>query len=124
MGDAERIEVRKIYAGRAAVFGLFYGIAIGLISGLFIFILLISVGNQAIGGLNKATTLWGGQSFPQISVGEAFLVMIIIVLFSSIGMCVLSCVSAFIYNLIAKIGGPIHFGLIECIINIFEIIIR
>ena len=84
MGDAERIEVRKIYAGRAAVFGLFYGIAIGLISGLFIFILLISVGNQAIGGVNKATTLWGGQSFSQINVGEAFLFLIFFFFFFSI----------------------------------------
>lgn len=109
----ERIEVRKFYAGRAAVFGLFYGIVIGLISGLFIFILMITVGSATIDSFNKVAVLAGSQPLPIIGVGEAFLVFIIIVLVYSIASCILFCVSALIYNLIAKIGGPIHLGLVE-----------
>lgn len=113
MGEMARIEVRKIYAGRAAVFGLFYGIVIGLISGLFIFILLITAGTGAINSINKAGSVVGSQPLPLVGVGEAFLVFIIVVLIYSIGSCILFCVSALIYNLISKIGGPIHFGLVE-----------
>ncbi len=98
MKPTERIEVRKIYVGRAAIFGFFYGLVIGLIAAIIVI----------IAGLFGFTS-----NVPFISAGGIILAGVIVavmyVLISFIG----SIISALVYNLISKLGGRIDIGLAE-----------
>ena len=104
MNPTERIEVRKIYVGRAALFGLLYGLIIGLIFGIFFFVM-------ALAGTSNINFL--GRDIKILSVGVGAVIAIGIVIFSSIASCISAAVGAVLYNLIAMMGGMLHLGLAE-----------
>src|SRR3990167_6315007 len=107
MNPTERVEVRKIYVGRASLFGLLYGLIMGIIIGIFLFvgILLGSDGVSIFGVAVKA------------SVGMGFLLLIGSVIFYSVIGCIACAVWAIVYNLIAGIGGMMHLGLAEHVVQ-------
>jgi len=99
----ERIEVRKIYIGKAALFGLLFGLIIGIIVGVFLFVrVLLGVDSISIFGRIVETNLLIG-----------FFLLIGSVIFYSIAICAALAVCALLYNLIASIGGMLHIGLAE-----------
>lgn len=104
MAEVQRVELKKIYVWRAALFGLLYGLVLGIIFSLItIFLLAVGVNNITLFGKNTSSLMAG--AFITISV----LIIILTSLFSS-----LSCLmGAALYNLIAKLGGKIHLALVE-----------
>ncbi len=103
MNPTERIEVRKIYVGKAALFGLLFGLIIGIIVGVFLFVrILLGVESVSIFGRIVETNMLIG-----------FFLLIGSVIFYSIAICIALAVCAFLYNLIASIGGMLHIGLAE-----------
>ena len=101
----ERIELRKIYVGKAAIFGLLYGLMMGLIIGIFFFV-------SALIGLENSLTLLG-KEFKIDVAGMVAIVLIGATIFFSIASCISIAVIALIYNLISQIGGALHLGLAE-----------
>ena len=100
MQPTERIEVRKIYLGSAARFGIFYGAIFGLILGIIILILSLVL-NISIG-----TGLFGFD-------GTGFFLAGIYFVFYTIIIFLTVFIGALIYNLVAKIGGRLDIGLAE-----------
>lgn len=100
----ERIEVRKIYAGRAAIFGLFYGFIIGFIMVIFVLFNLIFFEESASLKIAGKEILSTGMIILFL-----FLFLIGYTILSSIAMGI----GALFYNLISSLGGMIHVGLAE-----------
>ncbi|MEK6844386.1 MAG: hypothetical protein AABX83_03070 [Nanoarchaeota archaeon] len=101
----ERIELRKIYVGRAAIFGLLYGLVTGLIIGIFFFV-------GSLIGLQNGFTFFG-KALNISGVGMGSIALIVSIIFFSVASFISMAVSAFIYNLISQIGGTLHIGLAE-----------
>lgn len=108
MGQIERIEVKRIYVGRAAMFGLFFGLIIGFIVG----IIFLIIGLWFTNFLNNISVLGGNSSLP-ITTGGKIMYSFTLIVFYTIGSCIIFVVGALLYNLIAKIGFTIHLGLAE-----------
>lgn len=111
MNVTEKIEVRKIYLGKASLFGLLYGLVLGTIlaiivliigfTGLFdSFFLIGSPTPSPVGFTGPSTTLI--LTFSSISL-----------LGLAIGGLIIGFVGALIYNLVSKIGGMVQVGLAE-----------
>tara|TARA_B100000315_G_C14236570_1_gene433418 strand:+ start:285 stop:605 length:321 start_codon:yes stop_codon:yes gene_type:complete len=101
MGQRERIIVRKIYLGSAAMFGLYYGLIIGLLAGGFV--LIASLLMPSSGGLGVSGALGG---FGIVTAGIVFVIYTVAGIVGSV-------ISALLYNIISKIGGSIHVDLEE-----------
>ncbi len=104
MSEEKRIEVRKIYVGKAALFGLLLGLIIGIIAGLVLMILVIT----------------GTSKIPYIGdkLGEGKLLLGLIAFFGSvffiaISICVLMFICSLFYNLVFLMGARMHFGMAE-----------
>lgn len=105
MGQIERIEVMRIYLGTAVKLGLLYGLLIGLIVGIS----LLSM--NLFSGSDPAPT---NLMFFSIEVpgGVILGALLLVVGFVATGALGIVLVSLF-YNLSAKLGGRLSFGLIE-----------
>ena|SRR3989338_9923012 len=108
MTQMERIEIKKIFVGRAAMFGLFYGLVLGIIVGIFFFI----VTSFAVDFLNNISVPGATGNIPSTTGGILFASFILIVIYT-LGSCFGSAVFALLYNLVAKMGFSIHLGLAE-----------
>lgn len=105
MAGVERIVFKRIYVGRAALFGLYYGIFIGLISAIIIFIM-------SIWSINTLQSSSVGDAAGLETAGATLIAFIFFILYVVITP-IASIIFALIYNLIAKIGGALHFDLME-----------
>ena len=103
--STERIEVRKIYVGRAAIFGLLYGLVLGLIIGIYFFA-------SSLIGLENNLTLFG-KELKIVGIGIGSIVLVGATIFFSIASCIFMIIGSFVYNLISQIGGALHLGLAE-----------
>ena len=104
MGEVERIEVRKIYVGRAAIFGLLYGLIIGVLFGIAIILMVLL-------GVGSALNAFG---IPLgLTTSTALIFAFGAVILYAIATCIMAIISAALYNLVAKMGGRIDLGLLE-----------
>ena len=102
--DGERIVVKRFHIKNAAVFGLYHGLLVGFVLAVVILIMFfsnVSFMSKLPGALMVSTT---SDAFVL-----AFLVLVSFAVFSFL----VSVISAFFYNIVSKMGGPLHFGLIE-----------
>lgn len=103
--EEKRIEIRRFYVGKAALFGLLYGLFIGIIVGIILFVMILL-------GATKSLNVVG-KEFQTIGIGMGLIVLVVMVVFYALASCVGFVVVTLIYNLIAKIGVRVHFGLAE-----------
>jgi hypothetical protein len=112
MAEIKRVVLKKVFVLRAALVGLYIGIIIGLLSAEIIYLLIYTLLYIAV-PYNNYTKLYGFDSLAIINSDIIFNIALAI-----IGMCVvffpllLASIASF-YNLLAKIGGALHLGLIE-----------
>ncbi|PIN93247.1 hypothetical protein COU54_03755 [Candidatus Pacearchaeota archaeon CG10_big_fil_rev_8_21_14_0_10_31_24] len=137
MGQRERIILNKIYIGRAALFGLYYGIIMGLLVVGFLLISFFILGSMfensnfkfidlsgwsssnstsGEGGLkssgspiNGNATNSGGSS----GLASFIVVEIVFFIFHVLASVIAMMIFAMVYNLTSKLGGSIHFDLEE-----------
>ncbi len=122
MGETKRLVVKKIYLVRALIAGLLYGFIFGLFVGVLALILVPVVITQAQNVANSVLTGISrdfGANLPAfnekfyLSTGANSLifsgVVFIFTLIGGIAAIIFSCA----YNLLAKFGGALHFGLTE-----------
>ena len=95
--------MRKIYIGSAALLGLFSGLIIGLISGIYYFIRIL-LGAESIYVFGKVI---------QANIGIGFLFLFGSIIFYLVVSSIALIIWALLYNLIANIGGALHLGLAE-----------
>ncbi|MEK6889486.1 MAG: hypothetical protein AABW80_05260 [Nanoarchaeota archaeon] len=104
MGEVERIILKRIYVGKASLFGLYYGAFTGLIIG-FIAFLAVFISNRL--------ETWLGDMVNMSGFALAFILAVIIF----ISVTVIGLIGAFlavlIYNIVASLGGEINFDLEE-----------
>jgi hypothetical protein len=94
MAEVQRVRLKKIYVGRAAIFGLGYGLILGIIFGIIaVFVGFTSLSGQTILGINFGNDIMVGAS---IALG--FAVLIGTIISSVISFIILSA----IYNLVSK----------------------
>ena len=96
MPKEKLIEVKSIYIGSAAKFGLLYGFMWGIIAG-FIYLILFSI--------------FGNDIF--LSTGQVWLDFITVIGSSVIVVFLLIVVGSALYNLVYPLGGHLHIGLSE-----------
>ena len=94
MAEVERVRLKKIYVGRAALFGLGYGLILGIIFGIVsIVVAITSLSGQVVLGIEFGSDILIGAS---IALGFAILIGTIIS--SVISFVILAAV----YNLVSK----------------------
>ena len=105
MDTGEKIEVRKIFVGKAALFGLMFGATSGILLG---FIAMIALGFSSLG--DKLSTYFGLAKF---IVGlVAFVVFLVL---NAVFCCVGSVFISLIHNLMSFMGVRINLGLAEAV---------
>jgi len=98
----ERIEVRKLYPGPAALFSLLHALAWAVIGFLAVLIYgFVSKGGIVLGTSRYATT------------GEIFMFSGIVFGIILVGLFVMVFLCTLIYNLVSKMKGLLHIGLAE-----------
>lgn len=110
----ERVILKKVDIGNAAIFGIYFGIIIGVIVAfLFFLFTLFSLSVVA----DYLASLPGGEGFAdQVESGSlsgAFAVAIIFFVFTVILVPVFVALCALVYNNISKIGGALHLNFEE-----------
>ena len=100
----ERIIIKKFHIKNAALFGLYHGIIMGLIFGLLILCLFFT-------NSNLMSKLPGPLMVSNI--GDAAVLAFIVFVSYTVFSVISAVVTAIVYDLIAKMGGAIHFGLVE-----------
>ncbi len=101
--NSERIEVRKVYAGRAVLFGFLYGLIFGLIVGIVLLILILAT------IMNDISVF--GREFQTSGILSALAVFSAMIFLGAVVGSLGSFISALIYNLVAKLGGKLHFDI-------------
>lgn len=103
MAETQRVKVKKIYVWRFTLFGLVFGLFLGLLlAGIF---LLLSITISSI-GLEGATLF--GIEISKVFVGITALISILLFSFSLFFSVVFSFFSAIVYNLFSLMGIKIH----------------
>ena len=106
MGEVERIILRRLYIGKASLFGLYYGAFTGLILGAIAFLAVL---------VSNRFETWLGETLNMSGFALAFILAVIIF----ISITIIGLISAFlavlIYNIVASFGGEINFDLEEYI---------
>lgn len=100
----ERIVIRRLHLKNMAMFGLYKGIIVGLL--LAVILLVVYFANPSLmaklpGALKVSST---SDAFVL-----AFIVFVAYIVFSVVA----SLIITLVYNLASKMGGSIHFGLME-----------
>ena len=98
----ERIELRKVYAGSAALLGLLYGLILGIIDAIIVIISGFVVPGGIIVGVYQFNTLGWIFGLAGIVLVANVVLMFLVVLLGSL-----------IYNLVSRMGGGLHLGLAE-----------
>lgn len=94
MAEVERVRLKKIYVGRAALFGSGYGLILGMIFGIIsVVIAITSLSGQVVLGIEFGSDILIGAS---IALG--FAVLIGTIISSVISFVILAAV----YNLVSK----------------------
>ncbi|MBI3334758.1 hypothetical protein HYZ97_04700, partial [Candidatus Pacearchaeota archaeon] len=102
-GEVERIVIKRLYIGRAALFGLLYGAFLGIIMALVI--LASAFASSNVEGYAFLAEFLG----PGFIFILAFLVLIACAVLSCIG----AVLTAVLYNLVSRFGGSMHLDLGE-----------
>jgi hypothetical protein len=105
MDEEKRIELSKVYIGKAVIFGLIYGLIVGVVIGFVLFVMILLGAMESISLLGNTYDVSGMLKAFSVLAGSIFGVGILGGLF-----CV---VAALIYNFVAKVGGKIHIGMEE-----------
>ena len=104
MGDNARVVIKKIYFGRAALFGLLSGVVAGILAeiiGLIAFLFF---------DLPNRWNIWMFENLgvsSEVTVMTALAFLVFILVFIKVIICTL------IYNIVSKIHAPIHLHLEE-----------
>jgi hypothetical protein len=104
MGETEKIAFKKFYVGKASLFGLYYGAAIGSIIAFFMF-LVTTFSGQA--------KFYFGNLFNVTGISLSFMIGVIAFVGISLGTLVLFITFSLVYNLVSKAGGDVHFDVGE-----------
>ncbi len=102
--SVERIVIRRLHLKNMAMFGLYKGIIVGLLLGLIV--LVVFYASPALLG-----KLPGALKVSNTS--DAFVLAFILFVAYIVFSVVASLVITLVYNLASKMGGSIHFGLME-----------
>ena len=98
----ERIVLRKIYPGPAALFSLLHALCWAVIG----FLVVLIYGFIAKGGIVIGTARYG-------TAGQIFLFSLMVFLILFVGLFVMTFLCCLIYNLVSKMKGKLHIGLAE-----------
>ncbi|MEK6927557.1 MAG: hypothetical protein AABX11_03930 [Nanoarchaeota archaeon] len=104
MAEGARIELQKFYVGRTTLFGLYYGVVLGVIFGIFAFIVLTVV-----------TFPDGFVSFMEENIGLRFNIVLssaVFLLFVVSGL-IAGSLGSWLYNIAASMHGKMQFYLME-----------
>lgn len=119
MGESERIIVKKIYVGRAALFGLYYGILMGLLMAVLLPLIISTLIGALTPDIGASGSSGGSSPFGTgNAIGAGSLVLSalyfgLVVVFSVIG----SVFFAVVYNIVSKVNGSMHVDLEEYVSN-------
>ena len=102
-GD-ERIVVKRLHLKNMAMFGLYKGLIVGLLLGLVVLIVFFA-------SPSLMTKLPGALKVSNNS--DAFVLAFIVFVSYTVLSVLSSVIRTLIYNLASKMGGSIHFGLME-----------
>ncbi|MEK6890436.1 MAG: hypothetical protein AABX35_04585 [Nanoarchaeota archaeon] len=102
--DVERIVVKKFHLKNVALFGLYHGLLVGLILGIMVLIAFFSFTSLFA---NLPPTLKASTT------SDGFVLAFIVFVSYTVFSVITSVIWALIYNLVSKMGGSIHFGLVE-----------
>lgn len=104
MGEVERISLRKIYVGRAALSGLLFGLLLGVVFVLFFMGLFAA---NAVNPENLGLT----SSLPNSNM--FYLYVLIFIPIFALSFCFIFALFALIYNVVVAMKGELHLGLAE-----------
>lgn len=101
----ERVSIKKVFVGKAMIFGLWFGAVIGIIFAA-LFALMIFVSMSAV------TDTLGGTSIPSDNVVLYAYSLVMIPFFAFVGSLGMGLM-ALIYNLASVLKGEMHFGMMD-----------
>jgi|GEM_PF-6290293 len=103
MAVPKRVIVRKVYTGKAALFGLLYGALSGVVLGSVFYLMLLF-------GLSAVSDSF---NLPVNAGIELFFAVILLIFLYTIACCFFAIISAALYNLISRMGGGVHLSLAD-----------
>ena len=101
----ETIEVRKVYIGSAAKFGLLFGLLIGLITGVTVLI------SNLFPGVNFGSDIL--ENFGLTGASSVFIFAGVVFVLTFMSIFLISVLLSTLYNLVSELGGKLHLGLAE-----------
>ena len=101
--NSEKIEVKKVYLGRAILFGFLYGLIFGLIIGIILLILILAT-------LMNDISIFG-REFQISGILSALVVFCAMIFLGAVIGSLMSLICALAYNLAAKLGGKLYLEL-------------
>lgn len=105
MGERdERIVIRRLHFKNMAMFGLYKGLIIGLF--LAVIVLIVFFANSSL-----MAKLPGALKVSNTS--DAFVLAFIVFVAYTVFSVLFSMIKTLVYNLASRMGGSIHFGLME-----------
>jgi len=116
MAEVQRVILKKIYVGKAAIFGLVWGAIMGLISALFFIICAMF--------LADAISSSFGATFADLLVRSIITTSFLTFIFFALMGCLSSVIGASVYNLVSLVKIRVHMDFMEFEEKVHDVMIN